>query len=177
MLYLSRPFRMAARLAFKMFLAGLLAAGAALAGPAEDTAQGEAALRNGDLITAMGLFRKAAEAGHAPAQARMGDMMDAAEMNSDAVAWYRKAAEQGEPAGDHGMARMHVEGKGVPRDVALALTLFQKAAAKNFPPSLEALARAHRMGSLGLPKNPQEAARLDALAQSLRPSQTTLARP
>ncbi|EHR72990.1 Sel1 repeat protein [Burkholderiales bacterium JOSHI_001] len=158
----------ARRLARALAVAGSMVAGLALASPAEDAAQGEASLRNGDLITAMQLFRKAADAGHGPAQARMGDMMEASELNAEAVQWYQKAADQGEPAGDHGLGRMHVEGKGVPKDPAKALEHFQRAAQKNFPPALEALAAAYRTGSLGLAKNPQEAARLQALAKSLR---------
>jgi TPR repeat protein len=164
-----QPARSAPRLARALALGAWLACSLALAGPVEDTLQGETALREGDLITAMQLFRKAAEAGHGPAQARMGDMMDSSELNAEALQWYRKAADQGEPAGDHGLGRMYAEGKtGVPRDPAKALAHFQRAAQKNFPPSLIALAAAHRNGTLGLPKDLQEAARLQAQATALR---------
>jgi TPR repeat protein len=157
------------RWSFRAFALGAcLASSLVLAGPADDTALGEASLRSGDLITAMVYFRKAAEAGHGPAQARMGDMMDASELNAEAVQWYQKAADQGDPAGDNGLGRMHVEGKGVPKDPAKALAHFQRAAQKNFPPAMEALAAAHRTGTLGLPKNLQEADRLVAQAKALR---------
>jgi TPR repeat protein len=155
------------RLACVLAASACLVCGPAQAGPAEDAAEGENSLRNGDLITAMQLFRKAAEAGFGPAQARMGDMLEASELNAEAVQWYQKAADQGEPAGDHGLARMYVEGKGVPKDPAKALAHFQRAAQKNFPQALEALAAAHHTGSLGLPKNPQEAERLRAQAKAL----------
>lgn len=168
---LLHPAFSARRLARALAVGACLVTGLVVAGPVEDTAQGEAALREGDLITAMQLFRKAAESGHGPAQARMGDMMDASELNTEALQWYRKAADQGEPAGDHGLGRMYAEGKnGVPRDVAQALTHFQRAAQKNFAPALIALAAAHRSGTLGLPKNLQEAERLTAQAQALRDS-------
>jgi tetratricopeptide (TPR) repeat protein len=164
----SRPASSARRSACALALGAWLAGGLALAAPADDTALGETSLRNGDLITAMAYFRKAAEAGHGPAQARMGDMMDASELNAEAVQWYQKAADQGDPAGEHGLGRMHVEGKGVPKDLAKALAHFQRAAQKNFPPALETLAAAHRTGTLGLPKNLPEAERLMAQAKALR---------
>jgi TPR repeat protein len=154
----------------------LLAAGSAQAGPREDTDRAEAALRGGDLITALALFKQAADAGHAPAQARMGDLMDAAEQNADAVAWYRKAAEQGEPAGEYGLARMAAVGKGLPRDAAQALQWLRQAVQKQHAPAIEALARAHRAGDLGLPKDPAEAARLEAQAKALRDQQSAAAR-
>jgi TPR repeat protein len=152
----------------------LLAIGLALlapparAGAPEDTEQAEAALRNGDLITAMGLLRRAADAGHAPAQARLADLLDAAEFDAEAVALYRKAAAQNHPAGETGLAKMLAVGEGVPADPAQALVLLQRAAERQHAPALDALSRAYRTGTLGLPRDPQQAQRLADRAKALR---------
>lgn len=146
----------------------LVVAGPASAGPREDSQQAEAALRNGDLIAAMQLLRRAADQGHAPAQARLADLLDAAGYHREAIELYRKAADQGEAAGEYGLARMYVAGRGVARDPAQALAGFQRAAEKNHADAIEALARAHKVGDLGLPRDLQKSAELDARAQALR---------
>lgn len=137
------------------------------AGPVEDTAQAEVSRRTGDFVTAMHLLRKAADQNHAPAQARLADLLLVAEFNSEALALYMKAAEQGEPGGEFGLARMYADALGVPPDQAKALELYRKAAGRNYAPAIDALARAYRAGSLGLPKDPDKARELDARAKLL----------
>jgi len=155
---------------FSPLLCALACAGAApaRADPREDTERAETSLRNGDLITAMALLRKAADAGHAPAQARLADLLDVAEQDAQAVALYRKAAEQGHPAGEFGLGRMLAQGEGVARDVPTGLQWIQRAAARDHAPAIEWLARAHRSGDLGLRRDAQEAARLEERAKALR---------
>lgn len=145
-----------------------LAAGAALAGPREDTERAEASVRAGDLVTAMALLRKASDAGYAPAQARLADLLDAAEFDAEAVALYRKAADQGDPAGEYGLGRMLANGEGVAKDPAQALAYFRRSAARDHWQAVDALARAYRAGDLGLPRDLAEASRLDARAEVLR---------
>ena len=128
----------------------------------------EAAIQAGDLIVAMGLLRQAADAGYAPAQARLADLLDAAEQDVEAVALYRKAADQGDPAGETGLGRMLAQGDGVARDVPQALMLYRRAAAKNHFPAIDALARAYRAGDLGLTRDLAEAERLQKRADALR---------
>jgi len=147
---------------------GLLAVGAAWAGPKEDTDRAEQSFRNGDLIAAMALLRKAADQGYAPAQARLADLLDASEQDAEAVALYRKAAEQGDPAGEFGLGRMLANGEGVARDPVAALQWYRKAVAREHAPAIEALARALRSGDLGLTRDPAEAERLEARAKALR---------
>lgn len=147
-------------------LAALCAVGTGLqAGPVEDA---ESSIRGGDVFTAMSLLRKAADQNHAGAQARLGDLLRAAEMNSDALALYRLSAEQGEAAGEFGLGRMYADGLGVPRNPALALEWYRKAAKKNHWPALDALARAHRAGDLGLAKDVAQAEALDAQVRTLQ---------
>ncbi len=138
------------------------------ADPKQDTERAEASFRDGDLITAMALLRKAADQGYAPAQSRLADLLDAAEQDVEAVALYRRAAEQGDPAGEYGLSRMFASGEGTARDAQQALMWLRKAVGRGYAPAVEALARAHRAGALGLPRDPQEAARLEAQAKSLR---------
>jgi hypothetical protein len=86
----------------------------------QDLERAEKAIRGGDLITGMGLMRQAAQAGHAPAQARLGEILDKAEEDKEAVAWYRKAAEQGNAAGQFGLGMEYASGEGLPRDLEQA---------------------------------------------------------
>lgn len=138
--------------------------GAALAAPQDDVHQAEASLAGGDVFAAMTLLRKAADQNHGLAQARLADLLRAAQFDQEALVLYRKSAEQGEPAGEFGLGRMYADGTGVPRDHALALDWYRKAEAKNHAPALDALARAHRTGDLGLSKDLELASRYDARA-------------
>lgn len=152
---------------FTVLLSMLLAVSTVHADAKEDTARAETAIRTGDLIVAMGLLRQAVKTGYAPAQARLADLLDAAEQDAEAVALYRLAAAQNDPAGETGLARMLAQGDGVARDIVQALTLYRRAADKNHAPALDALARAHRAGELGLPRDLVEAARLEQRAKTL----------
>lgn len=163
----SRPRHFAAAQVFALVALCVLAP-RGQAGPREDTLRAEASLREGDVFTAMALLRKASEQDHPAAQARLADLLHAAEVDKEALALYRKAAERGEPAGEFGLGRMYANGAGVARDAALALEWYRKAATSNYAPALEALARAHRTGDLGLTRNPGEADRLEASARRLR---------
>jgi uncharacterized protein len=149
-------------------LAALCAFGARVeAGPAEDVQQAEASIRGGDVFTAMGLLRRAADQNNGAAQARLADLLHAAEFDTEAVALYRKAAEQGEAAGEYGLGKMYADGTGLKADPALALEWFRKAEKKDYQPAVDALARAYRMGALGLPKDLEQAGALDARSRGL----------
>lgn len=152
-----------------LFCVAVLAgtANRAEAGPVEDLQQAEASLRTGDVFTAMGLLRRAADQNNALAQARLADLLHAAEFDAEALALYRLSAQHGEAAGEFGLGRMYADGAGVPRDAALALEWYRKAEKKNHPAALDALARAYRTGTLGLPKDPGMAGELDARARGL----------
>jgi len=142
--------------------------GAAQAGPAEDVQQADTALRTGDVFTAMALLRRAADQNNPLAQARLADLLHAAEFDQEALVLYRKSAEQGEAAGEFGMGRMYADGAGVPRDPVLALEWYRKAEAKNHAQTLDALARAYRAGDLGLTKDIDRANALDARVRTLQ---------
>jgi len=150
-----------------LWMGALLAATSLYAGPAEDYAKGDAALASGDLPTGMALMRKAADQNHPKAQARLGDLLRSAEAEADAVAMYRKSAEQGEAAGEFGLGRAYADGAGVKKDAAAAIEWYRKAEKKNYAPALDALARAYRTGSLGLAKDPEQAKAYDERVRAL----------
>jgi TPR repeat protein len=150
-----------------LWMGALFVATALHAGPAEDIAKADAALAEGDLPTGMSLLRKAANQNDAKAQARLGDLLRAAEFDAQAVEMYRKSADQGEAAGEFGLGRSYADGVGVKKDPAAALEWYRKAEQKNYAPALDALARAYRTGSLGLPRDLEHARTYDDRARVL----------
>ena len=137
------------------------------AGPAEDLKQAEEAASTGDVHTAMSLLRRAADQNNPVAQARLGDLLHAAEFYADALELYKRSAAQGEAAGEHGLGVLYANGHGVKRDDAQALEWYRKAEKKNYPPALDALSRAYRTGSLGLAKDVARANELDTQRKNL----------
>ncbi|MEJ8836792.1 tetratricopeptide repeat protein [Ramlibacter sp. AN1133] len=150
-----------------LWIGALFVATSLHAGPAEDYAKADAALASGDLPTGMSLMRKAADQNHARAQARLGDLLRAADSESEAVALYRKSAEQGDAAGEFGLGRAYADGAGVKKDTAAALEWYRKAEKQNYAPALDALARAYRTGTLGLPRDPEQAKAYDERVRAL----------
>lgn len=118
-----------------------LAASAALAAPEDDFRAGQAAYASGDVIGAMAALRRAADAGHAPAQALLAEILDRAEFNEEAVALYRKAAEQGNAAGEFGLGSMYLAGEGVQRDRSQALFWLRRAAERDHADAIVSLAQ------------------------------------
>jgi hypothetical protein len=141
--------------AFAFVAAGL--APAALAGPAEDTERAEQTYRSGDVVGAVALLRGAASANYAPAQVRLAAILDAAEEDAAALELYRKAAAQGDAAGEYGVGLMHAKGEGTKKDGPEALRWYRQAAAKNYVPAVEAIAWAYLTGDLGLARDAKEA--------------------
>lgn len=102
--------------------------------------EAETAIGRGDLITGMRLLRAAAMGGDAASQARLGQILDKADEDKEAVEWYRKAADQGHAAGQYGLGMEYYTGEGIAKDVAQALALWRQAAAQNHPSALQTLA-------------------------------------
>lgn len=146
---------------------GLLAS-VALADPAQDTARAEDAFRVGDLVKAMTLLTRAAEQNYPAAQARLGELLDVAEQNEEAVRWFRKAADQGDAAGEFGLGRMYAAGEGVEKDAGKAVYWIRRAAEKDYLPAVEVLAQAYRTGDLGLPIDAQQSQLWETRGRTLR---------
>lgn len=130
----------------------------------------ETAIGRGDLITGMRLLRAAAMSGDAASQARLGQILDKAEEDKEAVEWYRKAADQGHAAGQYGLAMEYYTGEGTARDVVQALAWLRLAAAQNHPSALQTLAGvgkvAHLASQAPTPAAPAMAPTSVPLAQS-----------
>lgn len=127
--------------------------------PAALTDKAAAAYRLGDLASAIKWYREAAEAGFAPAQAKLAFVLDHAEENEEAAAWFARAAAQGNAEGEFGLARMLAVGEGIARDPAQALRWMKAAAEQDFPPALSGLALWLEVGIGGIAADAQGAAR------------------
>ncbi len=141
----------------------------ALAQPAQDAELAEKEFARGNLIVAMSLWRKAAQLGYAPAQARLGDVLDKAEEDVEAADWYRKAAEQGNAAGEYGLGQMYLKGEGVKKDVEKARSYILRAAQKDYVEAVVLMMGAYRSGGLGLAVDPAQADAWEAKLIALSP--------
>lgn len=122
--------------------------GSATAGPAEDFAEGMVSYRRADFVTAMPLLRKAADAGHAEAQVVLASILDTAESDEEAVAYYRKAAASGNLDGIFGLGTMLGAGEGVKKDVKEARILITRAAEGGHKLAIRSLAQVYLRGEL-----------------------------
>lgn len=133
-------------------------AGIVLAAPEDDFRKGSDAWRAGDVVEAMALLKGPADAGHAPSQALLAYILDKAEFNEEAVAYYRKAAEQGNPDGEFGLGGMYAAGEGVKRDPTEARKWITRAAEKNQNSAIVTLAHAYIQGGLGIEESERNSA-------------------
>jgi TPR repeat protein len=107
----------------------------AISGSFED---GQAAYWRGDFVAALRIFQPLAEAGAARAQVALGllyeDGQGVGRDYGQAVYWYRKAADQGDATGEHGLAILilYENGRGVPQDDAKAVSLYRNAAEQGY---------------------------------------------
>lgn len=141
----------------------------AAAAPEQDSAEAEKEFDRGDLVVSMSLWRRAAEQGYAPAQSRLADVLDAAEEDEEAVAWYRKAAAQGYAAGEYGLGQMYAKGEGVKKDIEQARLYISRAAEQGYLLGLVAMMEAYRSGGLGLAKDAEKAAVWESKVVAMAP--------
>lgn len=141
----------------------------AVAGPEQDTALAEKEFARGDLVASMGLWRKAAQQGYAPAQARLADILDKAEEDAEAADWYRKAADQGNAAGEYGLAQMYLKGEGVKKDFEQARLYALRSAEKGHLDAVVLMMEAYRTGGLGLTVDIAKADEWEAKVIALAP--------
>lgn len=141
--------------------AALLLGGTVLAAtPAEDYAAGLHAYQQENLIPAMQLLERAAEAGHPEAQVLLGYILDRAENNAAAMRYYSLAAASGNAEGAYRLGVLYATGEGVERDPAAAVDWMRRAVEGAYWPAAVVLARAYLEGGLGLAVDRAEAERL-----------------
>jgi TPR repeat protein len=125
-----------------------------------------------DLVRAVELLRRAAEAEIGGAQHALGVLhlkgRGVSRDPAEAARWFEKAARNGNLAGEVEYAILLFNGEGVAANEALAARLFRRAAAKGNPIAQNRLARLHAAGR-GVPQSKVEAAawHLMAAAQGL----------
>ena len=76
-------------------------------------------------------------------------VMDQSGFIDEAVELYRRAAEQGDPDGQYGLANLLISGRGVVRDEARGYQWMEKAANAGHALSTNAVAQAYMTGTLG----------------------------
>lgn len=141
----------------------------AAGGPAQDTDLAEKEFARGDLVVSLTLWRKAAQQGYAPAQARLGDILDKAEEDDEAVDWYLKAAAQGNAGGEYGLGQMYAKGEGVKKDFEQARSYILRAAEHSYLPAVVLMMEAYRNGGLGLGADTSQADAWEAKVIALSP--------
>jgi hypothetical protein len=97
-----------------------------------------------------------ANAGDAAAQVQVGESYAAARDYKQAAEWYRKAAEQGNIAGEVHIANLYRDGQGVARDKAQAASWYRKAADQGDAGAQGTLAMLYTLGQ-GVPQSDVEA--------------------
>jgi TPR repeat protein len=93
---------------------------------------------------ALPFFRTVAEKGNGEAANFLGVMFESGQGDLpcdpiQAAAWYRRAADLGDPEGMLNLGRMYHAGTGVPRDEVQALRWYYKAAARGSGPSMTSI--------------------------------------
>jgi TPR repeat protein len=103
-----------------------------------------------DYTAAVEFYRKAAEAGYAPAQYDLGYAYEQGlgiECDfREAAIWYRKAAEQGDPEAQNNLGALYATGRGVARSDQEAIRWYRLAADQNDPEATSNLASMYRGG-------------------------------
>lgn len=135
---------------FALALTWMMAQPVGAATPEERFQEARRIFIRGDVVGAMPSLRKAADEGHAPAQALLAQILDQAEFNQEAVEYFRKAALQGNADGEYGLGTMYAAGEGVQRDAQEALRWYRLAAGRGHDRAILVLALAHLRGDLGL---------------------------
>lgn len=111
--------------------------------PEEDFAAADKADKADDMITSGRLYRRAADAGHAEAQARVGHIFYRAASNARALEYFRKSAAQGNAEGQYGVGFMYQGGEGgVEQDMAEARKWYAMAAQQGHKKSINMMADA-----------------------------------
>lgn len=117
--------------------------------PAENYEAGIKADAKGDMIGALTLYKQAADAGYAQAQARYADNLKKGQLITEAYKYYRMSV-QGNKDGQYGLGEMYEVGEGVKQDFGVARFLFALSAEQGHRESSIRLADAYIKGQAGL---------------------------
>lgn len=113
----------------------------------EDYKKGQESWQQGDLVGAMPSLKKAADAGHAGAQALYGYLLDQADNDVEAADYYKRAADQGNSDGAFGLAGLYTSGDGgLAEDYVLAREWLGKAANAGHAQAIISLSHYYAVG-------------------------------
>jgi TPR repeat protein len=131
-----------------VLLLALLTANPALADSSADELynQGMLSMERGDITAAIRQFKSAANNGSVAAMAKLGWVLDGAELNDEAVIWYQKAAEKGNAEGQYGLGTMYSKGEGVKQDNKQAFQWIAKSAEQQYSKGMELMAQVYELG-------------------------------
>ena len=136
---------MAATLAAMVFS---LTATPAWAGPEEDYAEGTKHNLRGDVFASLPLLRRAADAGHAGAQAALGELMRSTDFGAEALDYFTRSAAQGNADGQYGLAGLLASGEGTTKNTGEAFKLLKLAAFQGHARAIDAVAFAYLTGGM-----------------------------
>lgn len=133
--------------------------GSALAGPAEDYAEGSTRYNAGDIVPAMPILRRAADGGHPAAQAMLAGILAHADSDPEALEYFRKAAAQDNADGQLGYGNMLAIGQGgAKKDVGEGRRWIEKAAKQGHPTAINQMAHAYITGDFEVPEDARQGA-------------------
>ena len=118
--------------------------------PEEHVTMARDAFEKADVISAMNHYRKAADAGYAPAMVRLAYLLDKSEANEESIKWFKKAVALGDAEAQFELARMTAYGEGIELDKKKALDLFTQSANQGFISAIHVLAIAYENGGFDL---------------------------
>ena len=159
--------------------------------PAQDYDEAIKLYAKGRMMEAEQLLKRAADAGHAPSQARYARMLESGQLLEQAVEYYRKSAAQGDRDGQYGLGAVYANGEGVSQDFVEARKWYTLVAEQGHELAAAVLANAYIKGGMGLGEDARQSPEalawirraaghdqlpaLDALAAAYRAGQFGLA--
>ena len=137
-------------------------------------AQGVAAYKQGDFVTAVHEFVPLAQHGHAEAQFYLGAMdskgWGVPQDDTAAAQWYRRAATQGLAEAQFNLGWMYIRGVGVPQDLVEAYRWLDLAATR-FPSGARHDKAVHARDTVAAQLTPAQLAQAQALVSPWHPHQ------
>ena len=118
--------------------------------PAQDYDEALKLFTKGGTMEALQLLKRAADAGHAAAQARYAYILERGHSWEEAVEYYRKSAAQGDMNGQYGLGSVYALGEAVPQDFAEARKWLTLAAEQEQELAVATIAEAYIKGKMGL---------------------------
>lgn len=125
----------------------------ALADTAEEYARAQQFIADESMMDGLVIMRKLAVQNYAPAQRAIGEFLDEAEDDDEAVGWFMMAANQGDSDGERCLGIMYLKGEGVKKDPEKALYWIKRAFEKDNMSAVKVMESAYRWGpeKSGLP--------------------------